>query len=1058
MNLMKQSSSINWLKRLPKRMVAFVFATLLTGISLYAQDKMISGTVKDETGETLVGVTIIVEGTTIGTATDLDGKFSLKTPEKANIVVSYVGYKSQTFFVGNQNTFNIVLDKDSKNLDEVVVVGYGVQAKKLVTGATVQVKNEDFVKNNVTRVESALQGLTPGMLIVKQSGQPGSDFNITIRGLSSINGNGPLVLIDGVPGNLSMLNPSDIESIDVLKDAASAAIYGSRAANGVVLVTSKKGRKGEAQITYDAYFGFSNPSKKIDLLNSKQYTMIMNEQAANSNKKLPYTQDYIDGLGEGTDWFEAALNKNAPSQSHYLGISGGSDRSSYSISLSYNEEQGIFNYEDKSKYQRLGFRINSEHQVKQYLKIGENITYTHSKSHALGTGNQYSNFLHDIFQASPLIPVYDSTVYDGFGRATPLNDNGQNGMDLEALNPVASMHYNYNGINNSDDVIGDIFAEITILPGLKFRTDFGGTLNYTYYSSYTDTFHLTPSIFNYPKANLEQHMSRNFNYNFDNVFSYDKEFGKNHIVAIAGMNAQDGTYYNMRSVRNGFLLIPVPVLSNVTADTLVKSYTIQGDFGGSDSRFSYFGRASYDYDQKYMATVSLRRDGSSRFGKNYRYGYFPSASAGWVISKESFMQSTQSWLDFLKLRASWGQNGKEPADQFIYMARVGTNSRQYVFGGVEQIGVSPIVASNPYLKWEASVQTNIGFDSRFLKNFRFTFDWYEKTSKDWIMQTSVAGISGNAGISDDKPYINGGNVKNSGVEFDLGYQNNFNGFYLDLDANCSYNKNIVVNVPNADGIIPGSTSVLYNGSEIFYRIQEGMPMGYFYGYKLDGIFQNQDQINNYINSEGKMYQKNAKPGDVKRVDVDGDGKISNSDKVILGDPNPNFIFGFRVNAEYKGVDFSMNIQGQTGNQIVQSYRNLERFYNNYTTDILNRWTGEGTSTTQPRVTQNTESNTNWRYFSSLYVKDGDYVKIKSINLGYDLKKSLLKNTPIQKFRIYVSATNLLTLTKYNGMDPEVGYGSSYDSSGKLVDAYASGIDVGFYPSARTYLFGVNVTF
>jgi TonB-linked SusC/RagA family outer membrane protein len=1064
---MKQSSGINWLKRLARRLFSVVLVTFLTGISLYAQDRMISGTVKDDTGETLIGVNIVVEGTMTGTATDIDGNFTLKVPSNATISVNYVGYKKQIINVGNQSVFNIILEKDVKDLDEVVVVGYGVQKKKLVTGATTQVKSDDFQKNNVTRIESALQGLTPGMMIVKQSGQPGSDFNITIRGLSSINGNGPLVLVDGVPGSMSMVNPSDVESVDVLKDAASAAIYGSRAANGVVLITTKKGKSGEAQITYDAYYGVSNPSKKLDLVGAKEYAQLMNEASFNSKPKkaLPFTQDYINGLGEGTDWIDALTNSNAPSQNHYLGISGGTDRSTYSISLSYATEEGIFDYQNRSAFQRVGFRINSEHKVKKYLKIGENLTYNHRKNKSLGTGNQYNNFLVSAIQASPLIPVYDSTVYDGFGKSKFVDSQE---------NPIANIFYNYNGVRNTDDLIGDVYAELEIAPGLKFRSDFGGTLTYSYYSSYRDTFHLTPYTYNFPLADYEQQMSRTFSYNFDNVLSYEKDFGKNHLLALVGMNAQDGTYFNMRSVREGVLLNSAPVLTNVQPDTLVASYVIQGDFGEGDSRFSYFGRISYDFDEKYMATVSLRRDGSSRFGKNKRFGYFPSASAGWVITKEDFMKSA-AWLNFLKVRASWGQNGKEPAEQYVYMARVGQGAsldenRSYSFGGVENTGISPVIFANPSLKWEASEQTNIGFDSRFLNDFRFTFDWYLKNSNDWIMQRTVPGLSGIAGISAvSNPFINGGNVRNTGVEFELGFQKTIKDFYVDVSANLSYNKNIVTDVP--DSIIHGSTSVLFNGSDEFYRVQEGKPMGYFWGYDIAGIFQTQEEVDNYLNAEGKKYQASAKPGDVKRTDVNGDGFISDKDKVMLGDPNPDFLFGFRLSLNYKGIDLSMNVQGQAGNQIVQSYRIMERFYANYTRELADgRWqwndangnsvvdAGEGSSNTMPRVTLSDEGNQNWRKFSSLYIQDGDFVKLKSINLGYDLKRSLLKKTAIQKFRVYVSATNLFTLTKYTGMDPEIGYGSYYDSSGRLQDAYASGIDIGFYPTARTYLFGINVTF
>ncbi|HOO83760.1 MAG TPA: TonB-dependent receptor [Prolixibacteraceae bacterium] len=1042
-----------------QRIFIYLLFTLLLLPAAYAQKRTISGTVKDATGETLVGVNIVIKGSSVGTATDIDGNYTLEVSNNNDVLVAnYIGYIPSEITIGNQTLINFVLEKDIQDLDEVVVVGYGVQKKKLVTGATTQLKNEDFVKNNVVQLESAMQGLTPGMLIVKQSGQPGSDFNITIRGLSSINGNSPLVLIDGVPGSFSMVNPSDVESVDVLKDAASAAIYGSRAANGVVLITTKKGTKGEPVISYDAYYGVSNIYKTVDVLNARQYAEIMNEASFNSkpSRALPFTDEYIESLGEGTNWQQEALNENAPSQSHYLGINGGNDMSTYSISFSYASEEGIFDYDGKSKYQKLGFRINSEHQLKPYLKIGENLTYSHRERRAMGTGNIYNNFIHDLLQSNPLFDAYDEGSYDGFGRS--------NFYD-EQINPVASMHYNFNGTNKTDDLIGNVYAEVEIAKGLKFRSDFGGTLNFGYNYSHRDTFTLTPYTYS-SIPSYSQGMSRNFYYNFDNVLSYQTTIDKHSIEGIIGMNAQDGRYFNVNGSREGYLSNVAPVINNVT--TNIDTTYIYGDYGEGDSRFSYFARASYNYNEKYMATVSIRRDGSSRFGRDKRYGYFPSASAGWVITQEDFMKDVAG-LNFLKIRASWGQNGKEPADQFVYMARVGSENRYYTFGGEREVGVSPIIFANPTLKWEASTQANIGFDSRFMEWFRFTFDIYKKESKDWIMQTPVPGISGIDGISSSNPYINGGNVVNSGIELELGYQKSFGEFSIDMAANFAYNKNMVTEVP--DSIIMGSASVLYNGSDEFYRVQEGMPMGFFWGYVTDGIFQTQEDIDNHVGPDGvKKLQATAKPGDVKRLDLNNDGLMNDKDKTMIGDPNPDYIYGFRLNMAYKGFDLSMNVQGQGGNQIVQSYRSQERFFNNYTTEILDRWqwtdannnnvvdAGEGNGNRIPRVTLNDESNQNWRKFSDLYIHDGDFVKIKSVNLGYNFKTSVFKNTPIKQFRVYVAASNLLTITKYNGLDPEIGYGSYYDSEGKLRDAYASGIDVGFYPSPRTYLIGVNVKF
>ena len=1030
--------------------------------------KVITGVVTDATtGEALPGVSILVKGTSTGTITDAEGNYSITALNTDILVFSFIGYREEEITVGEQDMINVILTPDIIGLDEVVVIGYGVQKKKLVTGATTQVKSDEFENNHSLRLESALQGLTPGMVIIKESGQPGSDFNITIRGLASPNDNEPLVLIDGVPGNLNTLNPSDIETVDVLKDAASAAIYGSRGGSGVILITTKKGKAGKPVVSYDFSYGVSNTTRKVPLLNAYEYATIMNEASANTNpaRPLPFTEEYIENLGAGTDWQEEAYNENAPQQNHYLGFRGGNDVSTYSMSLSYNNEEGIFDYENKSQYERFGIRVNSEHKMNKHLIIGENITYTHRNSRALGTGNQYENFIRDLLIASPLLDVYDPESYDGFARSEN-NPNLAPVPSDQQVNPIASMHYNYNDKNKYDDVIGDVYGELEIIKGLKFRSDMGATFNLFVQSTATDSFHLTPYTTGHTDPYYRQKMERKFGYNWDNVLSYDKTFGDHTILAMVGTNVQDNWYFSVEGNAFGYLTNRAPVLTNLS--TTVRDSVI-GDFGKGDSRFSVFGRVSYNYKEKYLATISLRRDGSSRFGRNYRYGIFPAVSAGWVISEETFAKSAM-WLDFLKLRASWGQNGKEPYDKYVFLATVGSTNRYYHFDQ-PYVGVSPDIFPNPDLKWEAQEQINFGFDSRFLKDFTFTFDWYRKTAKDWIIPVPVPGISGIAGINEyTNPFVNAGNVTNSGVEFDLGYFKRLGEFFIGVRANLAYNKNKVTKVPGE--IIHGSTSVLYNGSQEFYRIQEGYPMGYFWGYRTDGIFQTQEEIDNYVYSDADtviILQPHASPGDIRRVDLNNDGVLNDEDKTLIGDPNPDYIYGFTLNLSYKGFDFSANIQGQAGNQMVKCYRPEERAYGNYTTDILDRWQwidnnnngiiddGEGTSNTIPRVTFGTESNQNWRIFSDLYVHDAGFLRVKSINVGYDFK-SLVKKAPIEQFRIYFSALNILTFTKYDGVDPEVGYGSYYDDAGNLRDAYASGIDMGFYPTARTYLVGVNVKF
>jgi TonB-dependent starch-binding outer membrane protein SusC len=1059
---MKKNLTICWWGRLTAvrhvgLLLCILFAFQLSGVTgngnttLQDEKKTITGTITDgATGEALPGVSVLVKGTTNGTVSDLDGHFSIIASGTDMLVFNLIGYLEEEVTVGDQTVIDISLAVDLIGLDEVVVIGYGVQKKKLVTGATTQVKSEDLVNSRATRLETSLQGLTPGMVIVKQSGQPGSDFNITIRGLGSVNGSTPLVLVDGVPSSLNTLNPNDVESIDVLKDAASAAIYGSRAADGVILVTTKKGKAGEPKLTYDFYYGWGNVPKKVSLLNATEYTTIMNEFQSNMFPTRPpiYSQELVDTIGTGTDWLGAAIRKNAPMQNHYLGITGGNEKSTYSVSLSYTKEDGIMDYKDKSYYERMGFRINSDHQIKKYLRIGQNLTYTHRKQSGLATGNLYNNFLKSLFMMNPVIPIYDTNYWDGFAR---------NFVDEKQSNPIADMYYKFNEIKRYDDIVGDVYAEFEPIKGLKLRTDFGGTLNFTNNSTITDTFNITSDDQN-PVPDILQYMERKFGYNWDNIISYENTFGKHSILLMAGTNAQDNWYFNMDVNCNGFLSNPNldPVPSNIVMRPDLAEDTIiyKGDMGKGVSRSSVFGRFSYNYDEMILATATIRRDGSSRFGANYRYGTFPAFSLGYVMTKSAFMSSI-SWLDFLKIRGSWGQNGKEPNLDYRYMATVASSSRQYGFGEGHLPGISPNIIPNPNLRWEASRSLDFGLDARFLRDFNFAFDYYKETSKDWIVTITPPGISGIAGISTTPPYTNAGNVINHGVEFELGYHKRIGELSLDVNGNLAYNKNKVTNVPG--GLIEGQGSVLYNGSDRFYRVEEGYPIGYFYGYITDGIFQTQEEIDGYVNDSLQLYQASAEPGDVKRVDRNNDGIINDNDKTMIGDPNPDVIYGLNLNMAYRGWDFNVSISGQAGNQIVKSYRAEERAYGNYTTDILDRWTGPGTSNRIPRITGGYDRNNNWRDFSDLYIENAGFMKVKSISLGYDLKEAI-KKMPFEQFRVYLSATNLWTITNYTGMDPEVGYGSFYNDQGLLTDAYASGIDIGFYPAARNYLVGINVKF
>ena len=1045
-------------KKLPLRfklgILSLVFC-LSGAFQVFAQDQAISGTVLDQnTEEALIGATVMVKGTDNGTVTDIDGKFTLDVDPNSTLIISYVGFLTKEIQLSGQSSIEVILNPDISNLEQVVVIGYGTQKRKLATGASVHVKSEDIVKTNSVRLESSLQGLTPGVAIIKQSGQPGSDYNITIRGLGSVNGSSPLVLIDGVPGNLNMINPSDVASVDILKDAASAAIYGSRASDGVILITTKKGSSGKNQVSYDFYFGVSNPPK-VDMLNAKEYAMIMNEQVYNFNpdRDPQFTDEEIAAFGEGTDWQEEASRKNAPIQNHYLGINGGNEFSNYSMSLSFTDESGIFDYQNKSQYERYAIRLNSDHTVNKYLKIGENLTYTHRDRTGLGVGNIYNNFMRTILAASPLIEAYDENQYDGFGRSEYISDQ---------VNPLAQMHYNFNSNYKYDDVIGDIYAEFEPVSGLKFRSAFGGTLNFYQSSSVTDTFTITPINTN-EIPDIDQNVSRNFNYNWDNTLTYQKSFSKHNVLAMVGTNAQKGYYAWQTMNIDGFKINPnLPfVPSNIGFSGTVDGDTalVYGDHGPGQTRFSIFGRLSYNYDEKYMVNTTLRRDGSSYFGPKNRYGMFPAVSLGWVISREDFFLNSE-WLNFLKIRYSWGRNGKEPYDVYKYLATVGNNDRQYSFGNGWQTGISPDIMANPTLKWEGTTMMNIGFDSRFLNYFGFNFDLYKKTSKDWIVPVPVPTITGINGISGELPLANYGNVVNRGIEFELEYNRNFNDLSVNISANAGFNQNEAIEVPN--DLLHGDISVIYNGSQEFYRVEEGYPLGYFWGYEVAGIFQTEEEVINHINPAGEQLQPNAQPGDVKRMDINGDSVINDDDKVMIGNPHPDAILGLNLSLAYKGFDFSMYVTGMFGHQIVKSYRAEDRAYFNYSTEILNRWqwedkndngivdAGEGTSNTMPRVTGGTDRNNNWRQFSDLYVENADFVRIKSINIGYDFMKLFNDNAPFSQFRLYLAANNVLTLSKYTGLDPEVGYSAGAP--------YTSGIDIGFYPTAKTYLIGLNVKF
>jgi len=1002
--------------------------------------------------EPLIGASVMVEGTKNGAVTDLDGNFAITAKNGQTLEVSYLGFITQKVKVTG-SVINVTLLEDKQSLDEVVVVGYGVQKKKLVTGATVQLKGDDIAKLNTTNPLSAMQGQTPGVNIVSTSGQPGASMSVTIRGLGTVGNSQPLYLIDGVGGDITTLNPADIESIDVLKDAASAAIYGAQAANGVVLVTTKSGKEGVSKITYDGYVGWQTLGRKFEMLNANQYMQIMDEALMNSYMSpidwtsLSAIRD-ANGNVYNTDWIDQAVDNGALTTSHSLAFTGGSKTSTYSISGGYTGQDGLIGGSDVSYYKRYNLRANSEHKMWNGLvTIGEHVGFVYKDSRGMGTGNIYNNNLRSAFSTSPLVPVYDAN-----GNYYSTVDSDWNKNDG---NPYGTMMMNRYNQSKNTSVDANVYVQIEPIKNLKFKTVFGLSYGGSNYRSFTPIYKFTPQSGN-GITKVNQSNGNGTSLVWTNTLTYDFDIKDHHISALLG---SETTKYDGESTGSYGV--------NLTAgfDDWEHAYVENTEKGHADRKVSggpydatrgqsFFARLGWSWKDRYMVNATMRADGSSKFAKGHRWGYFPSVSAGWTLTEEDFMKSAASWLDFLKLRLSWGQVGNANINCYQYLAPVTTSKTNYNFGatgGTDAwvMGAYTERLANEKVKWETSEQYNVGLDARFLRQrLSLTLDGYIKSTKDWLVQAPIRATAGTGG-----PVINGGDVKNKGIEVGLSWNDNIGrDFTYSVGANFAYNHNEVGNIPTLDGIIHGKDNQIYSNAEEFYRAENGHAIGYFWGYKTAGLFQNQKEINDWIAAGNGIYQADVKPGDVKYVDVNHDGVINASDKVDLGNGLPKYTFGFNFNLAWKGFDLSANFTGAAGFQIAQSYRNPDSSQANYSRRILKRWTGEGTSNEIPRVTYGDVGN--W-LFSDLYLQDGDYIRLQNLTMGYDFKK-LISWKGLSKMRLYFQVQNLFTLTKYDGMDPEIG--SFNGTDGNSSDSWVSGVDMGYYPHPRTFIVGLNLAF
>ena len=1054
-----------------KRHLLLLLSFCIAATQVFAQDITVKGNITDSaTGEGIPYATVVVRETSEWTTTSDNGSYSITAPVNGTLSVTILGYSPVEVAIESRTNINITLTSDLDELSESVVIGYGVQQKRLLTGSTVQVKGDNLTKLSTPSVLGALQSQTPGVQITQNSGQPGQGYKVNIRGIGTIGDSQPLYVIDGVAGgSLDALNPADIESIDVLKDAASAAIYGARAANGVILVTTRQGKDGKASVSYDGYYGWQFISKMPNLANAKEYMQIMDMIAENEGKtktdwaaSMPADmyKSIMDGSWNGTNWIEESYKEGAPTSNHAITVSGGNKDHTYSMGISYTGQEGMLGHNKISPvnadYNRYTFRINSDNVIirnrdLEVLKIGETLNYSYSSNSGIAEGSIYWNSVHNMLIANPLLPAYTK---DAEGNITGFYDSAAreaDGWNVDAssssINPLAYDAFTSRGLNTSKkhNVQASIYAQLQLVRNLKFKTQFGYGVSASSYRSYDKKYDITPVTFQ-DYDEVSQDMSISQRLSWENTLSYTWTIGqKNNFDAVIGQSIESWGYGEKieGSAWNSIFINDYDraYLSNTKPNGL-NQITVGGRPNTRGSLASFFGRINYNYDSKYLFSATLRADGSSNFARGNRWGYFPSASAGWVISSEPWMEGTKNWLSFLKLRASWGQNGNSSIANFQYLSTIKLDDEAgYPFNGETSLNTGAIgdVLANPEVSWETSEQTDFGVDARFLDSrLGISVDGYIKDTRDWLVQAPIASVYGlNA------PYINGGVVRNSGVEFAIDWSKNTGDFNYGVNFNGSFNKNIVTKIANAEGIIHGEEDVLSEGTTEMYRAQVGYPIGYFYGYKTGGVFQNQAQVD-----ATKVKYEGAQPGDLIFLDTDGDGDIDTDDRTMIGNPNPDFNLGLNFWMAYKNFDFAISGYGAFGQQIAKSYRSfVDRPADNFTTEFLyETWQGEGTSNRLPRLSDG--SNPNWMNISDIWIEDGSFFRISNVTLGYDFSK-LIKSKYVGKCRIYVSAQNLYTFTKYSGMDPEIGYGD---------DDWSSGIDLGFFPSPRTILVGVNLQF
>ncbi|MDX9905390.1 MAG: TonB-dependent receptor [Bacteroidales bacterium] len=1025
-----------------KLMISLILTCFSAG--LLAQNYPVKGRVSEaDDGQLgIPGVSVIEKGTTNGTVTDVNGNYNFTVSNRMDtLVFSCIGYKTLEVPISGNIEVDVILVPSLTELDEVVVIGYGTQKKKVVTGSISTVDAEKIEKIPVLRIEQAMQGQAAGVQVTQMSGQPGEAPTVRIRGTGTTMDSNPLYVVDGmVVGGIDYLNPGDIQSIDVLKDAASAAIYGARAANGVVLITTKTGTAGKMSLNFSTYYGIQNVGKKLEMLDADEYRMIWNEAARNSNRAEPF--DLAEVPEANTDWQEYLFTKNAPVSNYELSIAGGNDKTTYASSVSYFSQQGIIGGE-KSQFDRITARLNGQVKATNWFTFGSDLAYSSLTRRGISSNGSFNTAYSSALNLDPLTPLYETNpdtlslppfseqpvVRTPDGKVYGISDY----LDAEVVNPIALLEIQ-TGETRVDKFVGNIFGEITFMEGLKFRSTLGTDLAYVHWDSYGPLYFLNGSQSNTDKTNVSKSMDRYFNWQWENTLTYTKKIKDHSFSLLAGTSAKEDNYENL----SGFNAdVPITDPDNVYLD-MATDTSWRANGGARDyALFSMIGRVTYDFKSRYAFTGIIRRDGSSNFGPNNRYGWFPSVGVSWLLTEEKFIPELGP-VDFLKLRASWGINGNDRIGYYQYVSTI-DKSRGYIFGGATNTGASPGYIENADIKWEESEQIDIALDAGLFNNrLTATFDYYIKNTIDLLETIEIPGYVGN-----NPPVANVGSVRNEGVEMSINWRHYKEKIRYYAGVNAAFNKNTMTKIANEQGFLNGATWAV---AGFVTRSEEGLPIAYFWGYKTDGIFQNENEIFQHYGTDGVPLQPNAKPGDVRFVDVNGDNKINEDDRTMIGNPTPDWTLGINGGIEYMNFDLSFLFTGAFGHQIFNGAQRQDLFYTNRTTAILDRWTGEGTSDDIPRMAW-VDVNNNYRV-SDLYIEDGDFLRLKNLQIGYTLPKKILDRIKSGAWRFYISAENLVTFTKYTGADPEIGAISSLDI----------GIDRGMYPSAVTFRFGTSISF